>query len=67
MYRTKDPTPEEIEKSCAEIQSHWSEQQRRKRSIGNTKCAGYMIPIIRMRDFIDAIRDFGQNGRIFRD
>lgn len=67
MYRMMDPTPEDIKKTCAEIQSHWNERQRRKRETGNVKYKMYAMPLIRIMDLVEALREFGQNGRIFRE
>ena len=55
------PTPREIRRACDEIQATWSPRERARRYRG-PRAAGWIPPIIRMRDFVEALNEERAGG-----
>lgn len=47
-YSHVDPTPEQIQQACREIQANWSDRDRVVRAGGDPDSAGWQVPRVRV-------------------
>ena len=61
----KNPTPDEIEERCAEIQNTWDEETRICRKYGLSKKEapkGWIPPLIKFAEWCEAINESYEGG-----